>query len=117
MTARYTEEEWLDIIKSAEKNLIESKSVYKAPGLGSEAFAKSIDHTLLKLNATKEQVTELCEEAKRYNFKVQFGIAAGFFHQQFCSRDSARPLPSASRLSTICYLRRLSKTLILIAAQ
>ncbi|MBA3052223.1 MAG: 2-deoxyribose-5-phosphate aldolase, partial [Candidatus Omnitrophica bacterium] len=27
-----------------------------------------IDHTLLKANATQEQVGKLCEEAKKYHF-------------------------------------------------
>ena len=29
---------------------------------------KYIDHTLLKLEATKEQITKLCEEARQYDF-------------------------------------------------
>ncbi|MBD7906865.1 deoxyribose-phosphate aldolase [Sporosarcina gallistercoris] len=32
------------------------------------SIAKMIDHTLLKADATKEQVLELCNEAKRYEF-------------------------------------------------
>lgn len=32
------------------------------------AIASMIDHTLLKANATQEQVGELCEEAKKYHF-------------------------------------------------
>ena len=70
MTTRYTDEEWLDIIDQAEKNLPLTPVVYKAPNLGSEAFAKTIDHTLLKLDATKEQVDAICEEARMFNFKV-----------------------------------------------
>jgi deoxyribose-phosphate aldolase len=31
-------------------------------------LAKMMDHTLIKPNATKDHVIELCEEAKRYNF-------------------------------------------------
>lgn len=31
-------------------------------------IAKYIDHTLLKPEATKEQITKICEEAKEYNF-------------------------------------------------
>ena len=31
-------------------------------------YAKYIDHTLLAMNATKEQITKLCEEAKQYHF-------------------------------------------------
>lgn len=32
-------------------------------------LAKMIDHTLLKAEATKEQILQLCDEAKRYQFK------------------------------------------------
>ena len=31
-------------------------------------IAKYIDHTLLKPEATKDQVEKLCAEAKQYNF-------------------------------------------------
>ena len=70
MTTRFTQEEWLGIINGAQENLSLSKTVYKAPTLGTEPFAKFIDHTLLKVNATKEQIDALCKEAKKYNFKV-----------------------------------------------
>lgn len=33
-------------------------------------FAQTIDHTLLKPDATAEQIDRLCEEAKRFGFKV-----------------------------------------------
>jgi deoxyribose-phosphate aldolase len=32
-------------------------------------LSKYIDHTLLKADATKEQILKLCDEAKQYNFK------------------------------------------------
>jgi len=32
--------------------------------------AEHIDHTLLKPDATRAQITVLCEEAKKYGFKV-----------------------------------------------
>jgi len=35
-----------------------------------EDAAKYIDHTLLKLDATEQQVDKLCNEAKEYSFKV-----------------------------------------------
>lgn len=74
MTNRYTHDEWLAIIDRA-KDCFQSISVdYKAPSIGTEAFAKSIDHTLLKLDATKEHIDKLCEEARRHNFKVRFPI-------------------------------------------
>ena len=70
MTTRYTDDEWENIINQAELNLPSTPVEYKAPNLGSEEFAKTIDHTILKLDATKEQVDAICEEARRFNFKV-----------------------------------------------
>lgn len=34
----------------------------------SQQFAKLIDHTLLKADATRDQINQLCEEAKKYEF-------------------------------------------------
>jgi deoxyribose-phosphate aldolase len=41
-----------------------------SPGIGANArrFAEFIDHTLLKPDATHDQIMKLCEEAKEYNF-------------------------------------------------
>jgi len=70
MTNESTNEEWSNVIEKAEKAVPSSFPQYKAPGLGTPGFAKSIDHTLLKLDATKHQIEELCEEAREHNFKV-----------------------------------------------
>ncbi|KAL8721943.1 MAG: hypothetical protein Q9181_007600, partial [Wetmoreana brouardii] len=69
MTTRYTQTEWLAIIDEAQRDLPKSFPNYKAPTLGTSKFAKCIDHTLLKLEATKEQIDELCEEARRHDFQ------------------------------------------------
>ena len=70
MATKYTQDEWLTIFDQAEQNLPRSPLKYKVPSVGTAAFAKTIDHTLLKLEATGEQVDTLCEEAKRHQFKV-----------------------------------------------
>ncbi|KAI4175123.1 MAG: hypothetical protein LQ343_001884 [Gyalolechia ehrenbergii] len=69
MTTRYTQAEWRVIIEEAERDLPSSFPRYKAPTLGTPDFAKRIDHTLLKLDATKEQIDLLCEEAKKHAFQ------------------------------------------------
>lgn len=38
--------------------------------LDQKLVAEHIDHTLLKPDATPAQITVLCEEAKKYGFKV-----------------------------------------------
>lgn len=70
MTTRYTQAEWRTIINEAEKDVPSSFLEYKAPVLGTPDFANCIDHTLLKLDANKDQIDELCEEAKRHQFRV-----------------------------------------------
>ena len=70
MTTRNTNDEWLSMIEKAEKGIPSTFTEYKAPSLGTSEFAKCIDHTLLKLDATTAQVGSLCEEAKKYDFKV-----------------------------------------------
>lgn len=39
--------------------------------LDQKLVAEHIDHTLLKPDATPAQITVLCEEAKKYGFKVK----------------------------------------------
>jgi len=71
MTMETTQEEWAAIIDEAEQNVSSTSKVYKAPSIGSTAFAKTIDHTLLKLEATAEQIDTLCKEAVENDFKVR----------------------------------------------
>lgn len=72
MTTRYTYDEWIAIIDHAHKHL-STEIRYKAPNIGTKEFAKAIDHTLLKLDATEEQIDQLCEEARKHDFKVCLG--------------------------------------------
>ncbi|MCJ1319058.1 hypothetical protein MMC15_004391 [Xylographa vitiligo] len=64
-----THEEWVKVIDEIVCNLPQAYPTYQAPKPGTVEFAKYIDHTLLKLDATEEQIDQLCEEAKKYNFK------------------------------------------------
>lgn len=73
MATKYTQDDWQAIFDQAEKSLPTSPREFDIPEAGSAAFAKTIDHTLLKVEATQEQIDSLCEEAKKYksyNFKV-----------------------------------------------
>lgn len=61
--------------KSGVKNIVNEGASRISAGIGIEAaggiekdLAKMIDHTLLKPEATIEQVSQLCFEAKKYNF-------------------------------------------------
>ncbi|KAL9100971.1 MAG: hypothetical protein Q9163_003713 [Psora crenata] len=54
---------------SQEEPSSEDQEAHHERSPGFEYVAQIIDHTLLKLDATEEQVDSLCEEAKRYNFK------------------------------------------------
>ena len=75
---RYTQDEWLAIFDQAVHHLsINTRIGYDTPRIGTTAFAETIDHTLLKVEATGEQVDVLCGEARRYGFKV--GLFFVFF--------------------------------------
>ena len=65
-----TQGEWADIIDRAYKALPAYYPQYPCPEQGTVDFAKLIDHTLLKLDATPQQIDVLCEEARKYQFKV-----------------------------------------------
>ena len=70
MTTPYTQQEWCDILKPALQDLPNVPLSYDPPRLGTIEFAQCIDHTLLKLDATEEQIDQLCEEARINKFKV-----------------------------------------------
>lgn len=70
MTLRYTNAEWASIIEETEKNLVVSQEPYPYPEIGSPAFMKTMDHTLLKLDAKSIQFDELCSEARVDGFAV-----------------------------------------------
>lgn len=73
MTTRYTDEEWKSMIESTAKELVvDERRKYPLPegGVGGETFTKTIDHTLLKLDAKSSQFDELCAEARVGRFAV-----------------------------------------------
>lgn len=70
MTTRYTNEEWTTFIAEVEQGIVVSQEPYPCPAVGSPAFAKTIDHTLLKLDAKAVQFDSLCAEARVDGFAV-----------------------------------------------
>lgn len=71
MTNRYTNEEWAKIIADVEKNIkVDETKKYAIPEIGSEEFTRTVDHTLLKLDAKENQFDELCAEARENKFAV-----------------------------------------------
>ncbi|KZM19717.1 Deoxyribose-phosphate aldolase [Ascochyta rabiei] len=81
MTDRYTNEEWAAQIAETQKAVLKevesgerAKKVYAGPRMrdGGEALkelAKTVDHTVLKLDATSTQIDSLCSEARTEDFK------------------------------------------------
>ncbi|KAF2488906.1 aldolase, partial [Lophium mytilinum] len=69
MTDRYTNAEWAVQIAETQKNVVAKLEPRAAPKLDSRAFAQTIDHTLLKLDATTAQIDALCSEARIEGFK------------------------------------------------
>lgn len=82
MTDRYTNEEWAAQIAQTQKAVLKevesgerAQKVYDGPRMrnGNEALkelAKTVDHTVLKLDATSAQIDSLCSEARTEDFKV-----------------------------------------------
>ncbi|KAK4540628.1 hypothetical protein LTR36_009059 [Oleoguttula mirabilis] len=64
MTTRYTNEEWTSFIAEVERDVVVTQERCPFPDYGSPAFAKTIDHTLLKLDAKAVQFDSLCAEAR-----------------------------------------------------
>jgi len=56
-----------------------STTTNKSNSSTARLLAQTIDHTLLKLDATEQQVKVLCEEARRWGFKVRFFRLLVFF--------------------------------------
>ncbi|KAH6620288.1 hypothetical protein C7974DRAFT_399371 [Boeremia exigua] len=81
MTDRYTNEEWAAQIAETRKVVLKevesgerAQKVYEGPKMrnGNEALkelAKTVDHTVLKLDATSAQIDTLCSEARTEDFK------------------------------------------------
>ncbi|KAI5801419.1 hypothetical protein DFH27DRAFT_610764 [Peziza echinospora] len=60
-----------EVLGTTEEDIYSSPpaAVAKITSPSSEGFAKTIDHTLLKPDATGEQIDRLCEEARKWGFK------------------------------------------------
>lgn len=70
MPTRYTDAEWASIIQQTERELVVSSAPYACPEVPSVDFCKTVDHTLLKLEAKEVQFDELCAEARTERFAV-----------------------------------------------
>jgi deoxyribose-phosphate aldolase len=74
----YSAEQWSLLMAMMENNITEirksppSTSNLPLITLSNEEFAQSIDHTLLKPDATPAQIDLLCDQAIHYSFKVRF---------------------------------------------
>lgn len=75
MTTLFTDEEWEGIFKEVEG---EVEEVLKREGengggeVRDEEIPGLVDHTLLREDATEEEIRRLCEEAVREGFKVRY---------------------------------------------
>lgn len=70
MTTRYTDDEWASIIAQTERNVRVLEVPRPCPSIDSPDFARTIDHTLLKIEATSKQIDGLCAEARVAGFAV-----------------------------------------------
>jgi hypothetical protein len=74
-----SDQDWIDLVSKIEEELSkQSASSFQADltELRSDptTVAKYIDHTLLKTDATGDQIDQLCEEAITYGFAVRISV-------------------------------------------
>lgn len=75
MPTRYTDAEWSAIVQQTAREVVVSSSqTYPCPEVPSVEFCKTVDHTLLKLEAREVQFDELCAEARTDRFAVSLSI-------------------------------------------
>lgn len=68
-----TNDEWEAVIEAKVAEVVADTSLMNyAPDIttADKTFALTVDHTLLKPDATPSQVDTLCDEAIKYGFKV-----------------------------------------------
>ena len=126
MTTRYTNEEWATIIARVEKGVVVSQEPYPYPQIGSPAFAKAIDHSLLKLVAREVQFDDLCAEARVQGFAVSshdrcsantmriltFGRLFVYVHMSWQNASQTSKAPtSRSRVSLGSMRARMTSTI------
>ncbi|MCJ1474532.1 hypothetical protein MMC13_003190 [Lambiella insularis] len=78
----YTHEEWVSTVDQTVRKLPKAYKTFSHPR---HKTARYIDHTLLKLDATEDQIDRLCDEAKEYSFKADHAKQY-HFHQSVCVR-------------------------------
>lgn len=78
-SATKTTEEWASELASITPRILSApaEQVDVSISKPDASFARYIDHTLLKPDATPTQIDVLCDEALKYNFKVSPGAAVG----------------------------------------
>ncbi|KAG6834435.1 hypothetical protein H0H93_009633 [Arthromyces matolae] len=69
----HTNETWSQLIDLKIQEIMSLPQVVppNPPSISREIIASTIDHTLLKPDATPGQIDALCDEAQKYNFKAQ----------------------------------------------
>jgi deoxyribose-phosphate aldolase len=69
-------QDWQALVQAKIAEVLAGDQIIPRPSVSitspNEAFAETVDHTLLKPDATVAQIDQLCEEALKYNFKVCF---------------------------------------------
>lgn len=87
--------QWADYIQQVENSFEEVSDASGVGVLGEQETALLIDHTLLKLDATPEQIDNLCDQAKEYGFKVSIKVIS----------ISCMPLPEIMAKTSIPFNR------------
>jgi deoxyribose-phosphate aldolase len=66
-----TEEGWRALISEINEQIKTQADELIPTNAAPHSIAPYIDHTILTLDATPDQIDQLCEEAKKYSFAVR----------------------------------------------
>ena len=70
MAEARSDKDWQDIVDDLLPSLERHESTEYPTYAEPSDLASYIDHTLLKLDATPQQIDKLCDEAREHKFKV-----------------------------------------------
>ena len=68
----WTDEQWASHLNDLRYDIVRGADSFQPLpySLSPDLLAQTIDHTLLKLDADEAGIDQICEEAKKYHFKV-----------------------------------------------
>jgi hypothetical protein len=76
MASAYSDTQWSELITGAKQEirLLDAKNLTSSVEGLESSIASYIDHTQLRLDATEDQIRQLCSEARKEKFAVSVSL-------------------------------------------